>query len=241
MADENLTSKKTFCIIALLVFGLIPIRDLDIHSEGSKIWTVDDYDLADFCRIQDAVNAASDYDTIIVKEGIYDEDVIIDKPLTVLGEDRRSVINGHVETIIGGGGEEAKIVELTILSGIILSNRHATCQIFDNTVKGGIYIKGYPIYSISYIINNTIESKGITLGTGDVAYIYGNSFINCMEIVSSTYGYFEAENNTIKNPPVVSNGVRDRYPLIHPWGKGMQTFMEDFEIARATFQILKVF
>ncbi|HDN68793.1 MAG TPA: hypothetical protein ENG23_04360, partial [Methanomicrobia archaeon] len=63
---------------------------------GGKTWYVDDDGGQNFTRIQAAVVAASDGDTIFVYEGYYNEIVTLDKELTVLGENKTTtVIDGN--------------------------------------------------------------------------------------------------------------------------------------------------
>jgi len=55
-------------------------------ATSAKTWTVDDDGPADFSKIQDAVDAASHGDTIIVRDGIYIENIDVDKRLTIESE-----------------------------------------------------------------------------------------------------------------------------------------------------------
>ena len=68
-----------------------------VNANGPKTWHVDDdraqYPDADFTKIQDAINAASDGDTIIVHAGVYNEHVVINKSLTLLGAQALSLIH----------------------------------------------------------------------------------------------------------------------------------------------------
>ena len=57
------------CIVLLLFCA--------IGTVSAKTWYVDDSGGADFTRIQDAIDAATDGDTIIVREGTYNENVAI--------------------------------------------------------------------------------------------------------------------------------------------------------------------
>lgn len=64
-------------------------------SEAPRTWTVDDDGPADFHTIQEAINAASDGDTIFVRNGVYCEDVVVNKTLFLVGESTAStILNG---------------------------------------------------------------------------------------------------------------------------------------------------
>ena len=89
--------KKITLFGSILVFMLVTITAFpSVISEGKTIYVDDDGD-ADYTRIQDAVDAASDGDTIYVYSGIYYENVKINKSIILQGEDKEN-------TIVHGGG-----------------------------------------------------------------------------------------------------------------------------------------
>jgi nitrous oxidase accessory protein len=67
-----------------------------VHIPASP-WIVDDDGSADFHTIQEAINAASDGDTIFVWNGTYYENIVVNKSITLIGE------NKHSTTIDGSG------------------------------------------------------------------------------------------------------------------------------------------
>jgi parallel beta-helix repeat protein len=56
-----------------------------IQTASAANWTVDDSGGADFTGIQEAINKASVGDTIIVHSGVYYENVVVDKSVTLKG------------------------------------------------------------------------------------------------------------------------------------------------------------
>ena len=62
-------------------------------ASAKTIYVPDDY-----AKIQWAVDSASDGDTIIVRDGTYHENVVVDKQLTIKSE------NGSDNCIVNGGG-----------------------------------------------------------------------------------------------------------------------------------------
>ena len=139
------SNKKLLIILALIIIQLTCITSVSSLGSGadSIIISVPD----DFPSINAAINAASEYCTIIVKEGIYEENPTINKALTIVAE-------GNV-TVVGEGGVErgAKAV-FTINS--------------DSVVLSGFNIrsKGYQ--------NSTYYASGINLN-GDKIKISGNT------------------------------------------------------------------
>ena len=76
-----------FAIIILLL-------TLFIGTASAETWYVDDSGGADFTSIQNGVNTATAGDIIIVKDGTYNENVDVDKRLTIRSE------NGADKTIV---------------------------------------------------------------------------------------------------------------------------------------------
>jgi nitrous oxidase accessory protein len=81
-----------------------------------RTWTVDDNGPADFHVIQQAINVASNGDTILVKNGIYYEHLDINKTLTLIAESRNnSVVDaGFAGTAVNITANNAWIDDLTI-------------------------------------------------------------------------------------------------------------------------------
>ncbi|MDD2666889.1 MAG: NosD domain-containing protein [Methanocellales archaeon] len=72
----------------LLMLSCLAIALLLLASpaQASTTWYVDDDGGADFTTIQDAVNASTEGDTIIVRDGTYYENVVVNKSLTIRSE-----------------------------------------------------------------------------------------------------------------------------------------------------------
>jgi pectin methylesterase-like acyl-CoA thioesterase len=70
---------------------LVPLL---IGAVSATTWYVDDDGGAgiNFTKIQEAVDAAQNNDTIIVYNGTYEENVVLKKSLTLQGEDRENTI-----------------------------------------------------------------------------------------------------------------------------------------------------
>ena len=115
-----------------------------------------------YTRIQDAIDNASDGDTIFVYTGTYYENVVIDKSINLIGEDR-------TVTIIDGGG-----------SGDVVTITNDNTFLKNFTIQNGEY---YPFYALVKITsnNNTISNNtiihafhGIWLDNSDLNDVSGN-------------------------------------------------------------------
>lgn len=84
--------------------GMEDLWILKVHGPP-RTWIVDDDGGADFTEIKDAIQAAREGDIIKVFEGTYDEQIIIDKSLVLIGN------GSDVVTIDGGGNGD--VVHIT--------------------------------------------------------------------------------------------------------------------------------
>jgi len=65
--------------------------------------------------LQDAINAATSGDTLMLNDGIYDGNVIIDKPLTIIGKGKNVIIRGdRTKSVIKVMASRVRIVNLSI-------------------------------------------------------------------------------------------------------------------------------
>lgn len=87
------TITTSIAIIIVLMMEVVTITFIPVIAiQGPETLTVPD----DYNRIQDAVNAANSGDTIVVKEGTYNEEyVALDKPVYLFGANQKSVIIYH--------------------------------------------------------------------------------------------------------------------------------------------------
>ena len=114
-----------------------------------------------YCTIQAAIDAANDGDTINVAAGTYNERVIINKPLTLQGENRDT-------TIIDGTGMTAEGIPAYGNNGILISPGSAY-----HTQDVGITISGFTVQNFAVI--------GAGGGAGiaaDTTYQYKNIIIS---------------------------------------------------------------
>jgi len=175
--------------LALLIFGSIVMIQLISNAEADTIIVAQDGS-GDYKKIQDAIDAAGDGDTIRVWEGTYNENVVVDKPVNLVG-------NGSEVTTIDGRGS-GNVVEITAdwcnTSGFrvqgsgagfwdagIYVDRSIHNTISDNTCSNnanGIYL--YWDSNYCTVENNTIENNkcGISIQTSSYCIIKNNTCSN---------------------------------------------------------------
>ncbi|WP_048080198.1 right-handed parallel beta-helix repeat-containing protein [Methanobacterium arcticum] len=142
-----------------------------------------------YSSIQSAINAASPYDTIQVGSGIYTENIVINKTVTLVS--------------VSGGN--AIIQPLNQLNPILTLNcNNITVQGFNimgATNSSGVYLNG--------VLNCNVVGNSLN-GNYYGVYIYGSSSNNIISgntITNSTYSgiNLNSNNNTIQNNSLTGN------------------------------------
>ena len=161
------------------------------YQGKAETWYVDDDGGAEFEEIQDAVNASKEGDIIKVYEGTYQENVIVNKTISLMG-------NGSANTIINGGGV-GDVVNLTgdwvNLTGFTITGSGKS--------RSGMIIESDNTH-IAHVNSSGNNGSGIYL-----------RFSNSTTIMSSTcasntfHGIFlrASSNNTISNMDSMNNGM----------------------------------
>ena len=156
-------------LMGLLLLGAgVVLIALAARNASAATLTVDDDGNAKYTKIQDAIDAAGEGDTIRVWEGTYEENVVVDKTVNLVG-------NGSEETTIDGGGSDV-VVKITVdwvnIREFHISNGNygiyllssSNCAITDNTCSSnteeGIYLSSSSYNSLE---NNTMNENGISI------------------------------------------------------------------------------
>ncbi len=190
-----------FLLFVLIIpsYGFADINDNNFCQ--SNTYYVDISGNGDFISIQDAINSASNGDTIVVRQGEYNEQIIIDKSLTITGENKE-------KTIIKGIGKRDVIY--IIAEQVTISNM----QICDSGKSGrdaGIEtIANRTTITNTIITNSTI---GIFLYHSSHHVIEDNILIN-----NKDYGLhlYYSDLNTIRNNLISNN----RWGILFVYGQG---------------------
>ena len=137
---------------------------------------------ADFTVIQDAINNASDGDTILVYSGVYYENVVVNKSVTLRGI-------GH--PVVDAGGEGNVIILLA--DGITLEAFNVINSKFSFGTAGIRIISNKNNITGNNVSNN---GDGIRLGYSSNNKIYLNNFMNNTD---NAYSY---QSTNIWNSPL---------------------------------------
>ena len=135
-----------------------------------------------YSNIQDAIDAANESDTVYVHSGTYNENLVIQKTITLTGTGSGSVtINGNGDHTVKVYNDSVKISDFTIKNtdgsyGCIFLSSVTSCLINNNIIRDG----GNGVYLVNSDSNtvkdNTIESNniGIYLSSSDSNTIKNN-------------------------------------------------------------------
>jgi len=169
---------------------------------------------ADYAKIQWAIGNATDGDTIIVSAGIYYEHVTIDKPLTLQGENRNSIIDGnntgHVVTITA---DNVNISDFTIQnsgSGFWDSGLYTYNSSWCNISYNILTLNGHGIWldwdsDSNILTGNNVSHNLVGIGLS----ISRNNIVTNNYVFSSVYcgiGLSSASDNIITNNLAKNNG-----------------------------------
>ena len=186
--------------IILLFVGASVVSGVQINSSNNlqplkRGWLyVGGSGPGNYTTIQSAINAASNGDFIYVYSGIYNENLVVDKSLTMFGEDKET-------TIIEGRGQSTRIVVKVSSNGVTISSF---------TVQNGIYSIYLSSSSKNNITNNNINLNywGIYLDKSN------NNIITRNNVNSSIFRgiSLSSSNNTITDNKI-SNSNNNGYGI----------------------------
>ena len=220
---------KKIIIVFVIIFFLNTLTSSNIIANSTSNFSdtiyVDDNNEADYRSIQDAINIANDGDTIFVYEGIYHENIIIDKSIYLTGENKNNTIidgnrTGDVIYIINPGVE---ITSFTIQnsgnsgrdSGIKILADYVNISendIMNNTI--GIFIEFSDDCRIALNNIHSNRDSGIhILGS------YENN-ISINKVYNNRWGIFStlSFDNTIEKNIIHSNKLYGIWLLRHNYG-----------------------
>jgi parallel beta-helix repeat protein len=163
-------------------------RDAWVVKLAHKTWIVDDDNPADFNSIQEAINTAISGDIVFVCNGTYYENVIVNKTISLIGENRNTTIidGGGVDSIVKIEANDITITSFTIqngTSGISASFFNSITisanTIIDNQYDGIFLGNSNNDVAIDNIMRNNNRAIYINSGTNNT--LFGNRIFDNRE------------------------------------------------------------
>jgi len=181
-------------------------------------WTVDDNGPADFDSIQEAINNASSGDTIFVHIGTYYEHVVINKTITLVGEDNNfTIIDGNeTNNVIHMRANNVTVKNFTIRK----SGMYPYSGIFVDNSMGNVIINNKVIYnyegvSLLYSSNNVVCDNNMSNNYhGIYLYSSSNNVFSGNTIFSSNYDgiyLYSSSNNVFSGNTIFSSSYGGIY------------------------------
>lgn len=216
----------SYLVFIFLITGLLGLFILDRLSDDFPvkgiIIIVDINGNGNYTKIQDAIDNASADDTIYVWAGIYNENIIINKKLTLKG-------NGSTNTSIIGGGT-GDVVNITAdyvhFSNFSVKNSGIEWEEFDYTAGIQIYSSDYCVIENCSCLNNF---QGINLRKSNYNIIKNNICTHNTKMSiqndqnSGICVFYDSQYNIITNNSCTSNSTQngigikiDGTPWYHP-------------------------
>ncbi len=173
--------------LAMVLSFIVIIIEIAPVVKAPTTWYVDDVPGGippeDFTSIQQAIDNASDWDTIHVLAGKYEENMVIDKKLTLIGEGRENVT---INNTINDPTLQKTVVEITASwvtfrgfniedGGRGIEITGSNCQIESNTVRGSRW-EGISNSdgSNNIIKDNIVENIVFGYGGNGIVSAYGS-------------------------------------------------------------------
>jgi nitrous oxidase accessory protein len=199
----------TLALVLALLFSAVA-GTLLFKTAMAKTITVPD----DYPTIQAAIDDASGGDTIFVRKGVYVENPVVNKSVSLIGEDRNSTVI-DVTAGLKVQSNNVTITGFTIYDGydgISLAANY--CNISGNKITNtthGIVVFGYENSVSGNIFESIGLSSAIQLNFANRNLVSGNFIVSCVEGIQI---WQNSNNNTVTENTIINcqdHAIRFQY------------------------------
>ena len=212
-------SKRNLLLVFSFVLVVFPKMGI-VKAEPNTIVVPDDYG-----SIQEAINNADEGDTVFVKSGTYFENVMINKSLSLIGENWESTIIDakRAGTPISIIHDNVPITGFTIRNGSCYDrgidfwagvDYCNICNISKNRIINNPYGIDVACSSNNIIVGNYLDGNGVGIELGGIGgsnfnSVSGNEIVNSSRGISIMYSY----NNSVSQNNIANSGERSIHLL----------------------------
>jgi parallel beta-helix repeat protein len=206
--------KKAISILFVIscLLSALPLINRDLSVKASPeptTWTVDDDGPANFTKIQDAINNASPGDTILVHVGTYSEHLVINKTITLVGEDNNStIIDSHgTDDVIFIRANNVTVKGFTVRNSRVYKSGVMIDHGAGNVITNNKIINNYEGINLLYSSNNVVSGNIISDNTDGINFRYSSNNVVSGNIISdNTDGiYLDYSGNNVISSNVISH------------------------------------
>ena len=205
-------------LIVLIVFSHSGFYQIENTKAVETTFYVDGDGFEDYVNIQDAIDNASIGNIVYVHHGYYQENLLITKSITLIGEDKvNTTIDGENGIVISIISNNVEIIGFTIKNGIkgIMLENSSENIIKNNTIEDN----NYGIYIDNLSVNNTIYQNNFLNNINNV-FDLSTNFWNLSSSGNFWDDYLgmDSDDNGIGDTPYnISGGNnKDLHPLMEP-------------------------
>lgn len=209
-------------LLLVMVVCLTPALSVRVRAQPRTIYVP-----IDFSSIQDAVNSATEGDTVFVYNGTYVENIVVNKTVSLVGEDKAMTFidGGGVGAAVKVTSDNVSISGFTVMGGsystvgaAILLYKVRYVTISDNVVVSsyaGVSLVNSSLNNVqNSLVSNCNIAVSLNFSNGNV--LQGNALMNATEVGVYMSG---SSNNTIQGNSVIGGGVQGIYLLRSPQNK----------------------
>jgi parallel beta-helix repeat protein len=208
----NRMKKELLTVIIMVILVAVVFSGCIEEKKTSKTIYVDDNGGKDYTSIQAAIDNATNGDTVYIYSGTYHENIVINKTINLIGEEKNTTIidGSDYRDILYISADHVKISGFTIQNSKVFDDGLYFSNCSKNTIFGNSISNNDRGIYFSHSCNNTIYDNTISNNWAGISFnddsssntVYGNTISsNDNDGIDVSY----SDNNTIFGNIITNN------------------------------------